>query len=378
MSYPRTLRASSSFVSSSSVARLLSGLVVVLLMLFGTVATGQAQSSVRPPVAPAVEAPPGPEMQGGVLGNRSDGTVWHDIRKGAVGKVSIPAPDAATLIQSRGEDWRLAHNDLVKPWGGRLLLAVVAILALFFLVRGRIRIAGGRSGRVIPRFSLVERVVHWFTAVVFVLLAVSGLILFLGKDVLLPLVGPAVFAALASASLQGHNLFGPLFVLAVAALFVTFVRGNGYRWVDVKWVLKGGGMFGGHASSHRYNFGEKSWFWLATVCGVVLSASGTLLLFPDHLPGFLAGIAPATPPGRTLMQLANLLHGAAALAFVAVAIGHVYIGSIGMEGALEGMTRGTVDENWAKEHHDLWYEAHVAEASTDSVGAEVLAAAGKV
>ncbi len=378
MSYPRTRLASFSWAFSSSAVRMLSGLVVLLLVVLGSVEAGRAQSSVRPPVAPAVEAPPGPEMRGGVLGYRSDGAIWHDIRLGAAGKVTISAPDAATLIQSQGQDWRMTHNDLVKPWGGRLLVAVVVILAVFFLIRGRIRIEGGRSGRVMPRFSLTERVVHWFTAVVFVLLAVSGLILFLGKDVLLPVVGPSAFAVLASASLQGHNLFGPLFILAVVALFVTFLPGNGFRWIDLKWLLKGGGMFGGHASSHRYNFGEKSWFWLAALGGLVLSASGTLLLFPDHLPALIAGAAPGTPSGRTLMQLANLLHGGAALAFIAVAIGHVYIGSLGMEGALEGMTRGTVDENWAKEHHDLWYEAHVGEVSVDTVGAEALAAAGKV
>jgi formate dehydrogenase subunit gamma len=192
------------------------------------------------------------------------------------------------------------------------------------------------------------------------------------------LIGADAFGVIASASMQGHNLFGPLFILALLALFVTFVRGNGYRWIDLKWVLKAGGMFGGHASSGRYNFGEKSWFWWATLCGITLSVSGMLMLFPDHLPGLLAQAGTDVPPERFLMQLANLAHGIAAVAFIAFGLGHIYLGTVGMEGALEGMTRGTVDENWAKEHHDLWYEEHLAEATTDVAGAEVKAAAGKI
>jgi formate dehydrogenase subunit gamma len=202
--------------------------------------------------------------------------------------------------------------------------------------------------------------VHWFVAVLFVLLAITGLALMFGRYALLPILGPEAFALVASASLQSHNLFGPLFIPAVAALFVTFLRGNGYRGVDFKWLLKGGGFFGGHASSHKYNFGEKSWFWWSLIMGLVLSVSGIALLFP---------IA-----DRFGAQLANLAHAGAALLFIAFAIGHIYLGTIGMDGALEGMTRGTVDENWARSHHDLWWEEHKASATADHRRAEVAAA----
>lgn len=353
-------------------------MAVGALLAFALPGMAQAQTSVRPPQSAEPTLPPGPDMQGGVLGDESIGTRWHDIRKGMPGKVSIPDPNAGTLIQSQGEDWRLMHRDVVIPWGWRILAAVLAVLAIFFLIRGRIRIKAGRSGRVIPRFSLVERVVHWFTASLFVLLAVSGLILLLGRPLLLPLVGPEAFAVLASASLQGHNLMGPLFLLSILALFVTFLRGNGYRWVDVKWVFKAGGFLGGHVSSGRYNFGEKSWFWWATLCGLALSISGMLLLFPDHLPAIAQRFWTDTLPERSLMQIANLVHGGAAILFIAFAFGHIYLGTIGMEGALEGMTRGTVDENWAREHHDLWYEEHKNMASTDVTQAEAKAATGEV
>lgn len=315
----------------------------------------------------------------GTRGGVSDSGLWEALRFGEGNvTVSTGGPEAGILVQDTGMLWQQVRYGPLLTYGGYLLLGVLAAVAVFFIVRGRIKIAAGRSGKVIPRFSLTERVIHWFTAILFVLLGVSGLILLFGRTFLIPLIGAEAFGLLASASMQGHNLFGPLFIFAILALFVSFVRGNGFKLVDIKWVLKGGGFLGGHASSHRYNFGEKSWFWFASLCGIVLSVSGVLMLFPTETAGFIETVVPGVFMERSLMQLANFAHGVAAIAFIAFGIGHIYIGTLGMEGVLEGMTRGVVDENWAKEHHDLWYEEHAAEATTDEVGAEVKAAAGNV
>lgn len=318
--------------------------------------------SVRPP-GMSSEGPVGVPPAAKKLGQESTTDLWRGVREGQGGRVVMPSREAGVLIQSEGEDWRVRRNEFVVRYGAQILLGILALLAVYFLVRGRIRITGGRSGRVIPRFALGQRIAHWMVAALFVLLGVSGLVLLLGKSVLMPVIGKEAFALIASASLQGHNLFGPIFIPAILALFVMFVRGNGYGLVDLKWLLKGGGLLGGHASSHKYNFGEKTWFWLSVLLGIVLSASGVVLLFPDALAD------------RQLAQLANLAHAVAAIVFIGVGIGHAYLGTIGMEGALEGMTRGTVDENWAKDHHDLWYEDHKKGATTDTRMAEVRAAA---
>lgn len=344
---------------------------------------GAQSSSVRPP-AGAVEnaGPPGdaaPNVRfpgAGAIppavdptaakGARYDTDLWREVRQGMTGKVTIPDTGAGQLIQSEGELWRNLRNGKVSTYGGWLLIGVVAVIAVFYLIRGRIRIHAGRSGRVMPRFSLTERIVHWFTAGLWLLLAFTGLVILFGRPVLLPVLGAEAFALLASASLQAHNLMGPIFVFATLLLLFTFIRGNFFQLVDIMWLLKGGGFLGGHASSHRYNFGEKSWYWVAVFAGIVLGVSGFAMLFPE-----LAG-------GRNVLQIANIAHAVAALGFIAFGIGHIYIATLGMEGALEGMTRGTVDENWAKEHHDLWYEAHKQEATTDRTSAEAEAALGHV
>jgi formate dehydrogenase subunit gamma len=195
------------------------------------------------------------------------------------------------------------------------------------------------------------------------LLGLSGVIILFGTSVLLPVLGPSAFAIVASAAMQGHNLFGPLFLPAVLAILVLFIRGNAPRLVDISWLFKAGGLLGGHASAGKYNAGQKIWFLLTIVLGIAISISGFILLFPDFVGG------------RSQVQLANLAHGIAAVIFIAVGIGHAYIGSLGMEGAFEAMCTGTVDENWAKEHHDLWYAEHKGAATTDAGRAEVEAGA---
>jgi len=195
----------------------------------------------------------------------------------------------------------------------------------------------------VPRFTLNDRVVHWFTAVNFVVLAVTGLILLYGRAVLIPVFGLNGFAAIASAGKYIHNLFGPIFAVAVVFLIVKFLSGNLPEAGDLKWIRGGGGLLGKHASCGRYNAGEKIWFWLVAVTGIAVSVTGLVLDFPLF------------SQTRGVMQLSQAIHAAAAIVFVAGALGHIYIGTLGMEGALESMTQGSVDANWAKAHHDRWY-----------------------
>lgn len=326
--------------------RAICALAVLAVFLMLNMPQASAQTSgrdVRPPDinSTTLAEPSGPSN---ALGDKSDSDFWRQIRRANPGKVTIPDRQAAVLIQSDGQNWRAVRTGPIKVYGSWILAAVVVILAVFFAIRGRIRIQSGRSGRVIMRFTLNQRIVHWFIAVLFIFMALTGLIILYGRDVLIPLIGKPAFSVIASASKQGHDLFGPLFLLATLALFVSFVKGNLPQRGDLKWILKGGGFFGGHASSHRYNAGEKLWFWWAVLFGLLLSLSGLTMLFPTVIPEL----------GN--LQLANLLHGIAAILVIAFAIGHIYLGTIGMEGALEAMTDGYVDENWAREHHDLWHE----------------------
>lgn len=289
------------------------------------------------------ELPPGQLPQrpatGGVVADLSRSAIGPAA---SAGKTQALGVDSGSLINSYGEDWRYFRMQQLIPLGGYLLLAVLGLILLFALVRRRVRIDGGESGQLLQRFTDFERVLHWFLAGVFLFLALSGLILLFGRSLLLPLLGPEAFALLASASKEGHNLFGPLFVVALGVLFVRFVARNLYAWGDFTWLLKGGGMLGAHAKAGFFNMGEKIWFWLVILGGLAIAVSGLILLFPN------------LGTGRTLMELALMAHGVAAVGLIAVAFGHIYLGTYGTEGTFKGMATGYVDLNWGRSHHDRW------------------------
>jgi formate dehydrogenase subunit gamma len=292
--------------------------------------------------------------------------LWREVRQrdGKVsGSTQVRGVDAGVLINFYGEEWRQFRMQKLVPYGAALMGTVLAVILLFYLVRGPLRIQGGASGRKIQRFSVFERTIHWFTAGVFWLLALTGLILLYGRYVLIPLLGPEGFGLTASACKEAHNLFGPLFLVAILVLFAVFVKDNFYARGDMKWLLKGGGLLGGgHVSAGRFNAGEKIWFWIAMLGGIVLSVSGLILDFAVF------------GQGRELMGLSHVLHGIAALVVITVSFGHIYLGTAGVEGTISSMANGYVDEAWAKSHHDRWYdEVKAAEGDADE---ETTAAGG--
>ena len=271
--------------------------------------------------------------------------VWQEVRSGAQQYTSLPGRETSVLIQSEGQTWRALRNGQVSVYGGWLLLAAVLVIASFYWYRGTIPVRGAPTGRKIRRFTTAQRVIHWSVAVTFVILAFSGLVILFGKNTLLPLVGYTLFSWLAILSKNLHNFVGPVFLVCSILMFVMYVRDNLPQKGDLHWLMKGGGMISReHVPSHKFNAGEKTWFWLGTgVLGLVVGVSGLVLNFPNF------------DQTRSTMQIANIVHLAGALVFIAMSLFHMYMGTIGMGGALDAMRTGYVDEAWAKEHHEYWY-----------------------
>ncbi|MEQ8355180.1 MAG: formate dehydrogenase subunit gamma [Kiloniellaceae bacterium] len=329
----------------------------------GPIAPGWAQSDDRT----AAEAPVGGNVPGNVLGNQADSEFWRAIRQGERGSVSIPNSQAGQMIQSEGDNWRAVRNGPVTVYGAWTMLGVVAILALFFVVRGRIRIDAGPSGTTIQRFNMVERTAHWITASSFVILALTGLNILYGRHVLLPILGLEVFSAITTAGKYAHNFLAFAFMLGVVMIFLLWVRHNLPSRTDLKWLAVGGGMFkkGVHPPAKKFNAGQKFIFWAVVLGGISISLSGLALLFPFQFAFFAKTFQVINvfgfglPENLTMlqeMQLSQLWHSIVALILIAIIIGHIYIGSLGMEGAFEAMGSGDVDLNWAKEHHGLWVD----------------------
>ena len=317
---------------------------------------GAVQGEVKPatppaaaqPAAPAAQpAAPAPAVPKGSLAAPG----WNNPPSwGGVSEkpqyASVPGRETNVLIQGAGREWRALRNGPLTQAGGWILVIVLALLTVFYLVKGPIKLHERPTGRLIERFNAVERAAHWTTAITFVVLALTGIVMFFGKHVILPWLGYTGFSWLTQISKNLHNFLGPLFMFAILVTFLLYVKDNMVTGEDWKWLTRIGGVFKGQEyPSGRFNMLEKLWFWIGlVVLGVVMSVTGVILDFPNW------------NQGREVMQLSNVIHIIAGVLFIAGALGHIYIGTIGMEGAYRSMRDGYVDEAWAKEHHETWYE----------------------
>ena len=371
-------------MSTSSITRRAGGWAMAFL-LAGTLGLAQAQDAAAPApgaqpaaatggirsanifeIAPDADKAPNYAAQSNAERKQvqpgNNAPMWRDVGKGVTGYSSLPvtqAPEAGNLIQpfvqypgsrltNAGEAWRQVRNHWLIPYGGSLLLIVLLAIAIFYKTKGTM---GGHlpdTGRKIERFTPFERAAHWANAGAFIALAISGIVMAFGKFFLLPVIGSTLFGWLTYALKNVHNFVGPLFAVSLLIIVVTFIKDNIANKADFVWLSKAGGMLGGHeVPSHRFNAGEKGLFWWGvTIPGIVVVGSG---LFLDKLiPGALYL--------RGDMQIAHMLHLLCAVWMMALIMGHIYMGTLGVKGAYGAMKTGYVDEAWAKEHHELWYD----------------------
>ncbi len=323
----------------------------------------------------------------GTLGGVSDPELWRAMRYGSADvTVSSHGPAAEVIIQDSGMTWLAFREGPLATYGGYLLLGMLGVLLLFFLLRGRIRIDGEKTGKTILRFSAIERFAHWLLAGSFVLLGITGLTLLFGRMAIIPLLGKEAYSPLAIAGKWVHNNVSWAFMLGLVLVTVFWVAHNIPNRHDLKWLALAGGLFSKnvHPPAKKFNAGQKIIFWAVLVLGISISVSGLSLLFPFQMPLFastfdiLNGLGlpqmvgldalPTTLLPHQEMQLAQLWHAIVAFAFIAIILAHIYLGSVGMEGAFDAMGSGQVDEQWAKEHHGLWYEDVTGKPAHDSTG----------
>ncbi len=271
--------------------------------------------------------------------------LWKEIRSGEPQTTSLPGRETNVLIQPWGQTWRAIRDGRIAVYGGWALVVVFLAVMVFYMRKGPLQLHAPPTGRRIRRFNAWERSVHWSTAISFTILACSGLIILFGKGVLLPLIGYTLFSWLAIIAKNLHNFVGPLFSICIILLFLTFIRDNFFRRYDMQWFRHLGGLVTGEdVPSGRFNGGEKMWFWGGVLfLGSIVSASGYVLDFPNF------------NQTRETMQFANMIHATASIMLMMGAIGHIYMGTIGMAGAFDAMRTGYVDETWAREHHEYWY-----------------------
>lgn len=353
-----------------------------------------AGGSVRPPANAVTNAPASPGITRdrdasfgagapvealGTRGGNSDTTLWGEIRHGETVTTQAPGPTTNFLVQDGGMAWEQLRSEdgALRKYGTMALFSIFALLFIFYLFRGRVEIEHGRCGDLIERFKPVERFGHWLLAGSFILLALSGLNLLYGRELLIPIMGKEMFATVTMAGKWVHNNVAWGFMLGLVIVFLMWVWHNFPSVVDLKWIAQGGGLLSAskHPPAKKFNAGQKVIFWGTILMGASISLSGISLLFPYELPLFAKTFAilnslgveavwgsplPETLTPLQEMQYAQLWHTIVAFAMIFMILAHIYIGSMGMEGAFDAMGTGMVDRNWAEEHHSLWVKDYDA------------------
>ena len=258
------------------------------------------------------------------------------------GRVSLPDEGSAPLIQPMARTWRWYERDLLPVIAAVCVPGMLVVLTVFFAIRGRVRILAGRARRSIRRFTPLERFIHWLAACSWCVLALSGLTLAFGRDLLLPVLDPADFSAAAQAAKYVHDCVSFPFVLGLALILLRWVWFNIPGRTDIAWLRAGGGLLGEAPPARKFNAGQKAIFWLVVLGGGTIAATGYVMLFPFSLTG-IGG-----------QQAAQVVHGVLAMLMIAAMLAHIYLGTVGMEGAFAAMGSGWVDLNWARAHHSVW------------------------
>ncbi|WGW05556.1 formate dehydrogenase subunit gamma [Tropicibacter oceani] len=310
----------------------------------------------------------------GPLGGASDPELWRALRYNKADvRVSTNNEVGKVLVQDGGMRWYEFRQGPLATYGGYLLLGTIAALVLFYLLRGKIRLDEPMTGRTVTRFAFFERFSHWLLAGSFILLGLTGLLTLFGRMFIAPYLGKEFNATLLTASKLIHNNVAWGFMLALVLVFVMWVWHNIPDKTDIKWFAQAGGIIGkNHPPAKKFNGGQKIIFWSVVLLGASLSVSGLSLLFPFELPLFAKTFAilndigvpgwvdmaplPTALAPQEEMQLAQLWHAIVAFVMMAIILAHIYIGSVGMEGAYDAMGSGEVDEAWAHQHHSLWLD----------------------
>jgi formate dehydrogenase subunit gamma len=309
------------------------GAMVLPLTAYVWTAAVQAQEAADQASGKADETAVDPRM-----------TTLSEGRDSEPGYTPTRGQETNILIQRRGQGWRELRNGPVK------LLGAIAIAGVLLALLGYQLIIGGsklehRTGRMILRWTMSDRVLHWYTAVLFIILAITGLSLLWGRNVLIPVFGKEGFAAWAAIAKPVHDYLALAFVAGLAVMLIKWFHQSLPAKYDLQWLKQMGGYLdGSHPPAGFVNAGEKMFYWTLVFAGTALVISGFWLLFPNL--GF----------ERSEMQTANIVHGVASLILIAFVFLHIYLATLGSEGAFSGMTTGYVDEGWVHQHHAVWLE----------------------
>ncbi len=281
----------------------------------------------------------------------NEAQVWSQFQAGETGYTASKGEFHNQAINTYDMRVFELREVWLAPALGLALFGMIIIFVLFIKVNGISKLHHGFSGKMVFRWSKFDLFIHWLGAIPCLILILTGLVILAGRFFLQPYVGEGFWASLVYASKHVHDYMAIPFMFGWALMTVLWAKNQLPKMYDVKWFMVVGGYInfgpfkGKHPDAGFANAGEKMWFWAFALFGLVISASGMLLLFPNLFE-----------PSRTLSLIALVLHSVSAIIICAFSIVHIFMATVMSEGGMECMISGYCDENWATQHHNLWFD----------------------
>ncbi|WP_425557030.1 formate dehydrogenase subunit gamma [Ferrimonas gelatinilytica] len=291
------------------------------------------------------------EVEGAQAKTEGLNPLWLQVKNGETGTTQSNGSFHASLINTYDPGLIQARPSWIAPALALALFGMILVFAVFSLVNGAAKLEKGFSGVEVLRWPKVDIVIHWLMAIPCLLLIVTGLALLSGRFVFGDYLGAEGVGALAGIAKPVHDYMAvPFSIFAILAM-LRWMKHNIPARYDLKWFLVVGGYLnfgpfkGKHPDSGFSNAGEKLWFWCFTLFGLALIGSGAVMLFPEYIN-----------PSRTASLTAIMIHGASAIILTGFTVVHIFMATVLSEGGFRSMVTGYCDENWAKQHHNVWYD----------------------
>ncbi|GIU14335.1 MULTISPECIES: formate dehydrogenase subunit gamma [unclassified Shewanella] len=281
----------------------------------------------------------------------NNGQIWAQLKAGEEGRTTSTSEFHTQAINTYDLRVLELRSDILAPALMAALFGMIIIFVLFIKVNGISKLHGGYSGKLVYRWSKFDVSIHWLGAIPCLLLILTGLMLIAGRYFVQPYIGEGLWAGLVNGAKQVHDIMAIPFMLGWALMVTLWAKNQMPKMYDLKWMMVVGGYInfgpfkGKHPDAGFANAGEKLWFWAFAAFGLLISASGMLLLFPNWFE-----------PSRTLSLIALVLHSVSAIIITAFSIVHIFMATVMSEGGMECMVSGYCDETWASQHHNLWFD----------------------
>ncbi|MDX1809232.1 MAG: formate dehydrogenase subunit gamma [Sulfurospirillaceae bacterium] len=227
-----------------------------------------------------------------------------------------------------------------------ILIGVPLVFLLHYLIIGAKSFSHG--GKRIYFFTILNRISHWIAAIAFIVLIPTGLLMVFGKY-----FGGGEFITEAR---HFHAIFTPVFIVAVIPMLISWFKDMIISFDDIKWLFMAGGYLTKSKEmipAGKFNAGQKTWFWIATLGGIVMILTGGAMFFQN----FDLGIASTL--GMTqidLLRLSAIIHNILGFAVLALFLTHIYMSVFAIKGSLKSMKDGYKEEDEVKYMHSSYYK----------------------